>query len=46
MPTLTNQLPVLASAKSLVPTLLTDAERAAIYAARWRVAVARRSVRL
>lgn len=37
-------LPDLSGARSLVRTLLTDAERRAIDAARWRLAVARRTV--
>ena len=41
----TENLPDLSTARSLVRDLLTDAERAAICAARWRLMVAARAAR-
>lgn len=38
-------LPDLSTARSLVRDLLTDSERAAIHAARWRLMVAARAAR-
>ena len=40
-----DHLPDLSTARSLVRDLLTDAERAAIHAARWRLMVAARAAR-